>query len=422
MNLQTDSAINYQRALEALRSGVPNRDAVRVLGSNQTEVEKLFAEKLKAAQSDAERGEQVSGILVAGGFGSGKSHLLEYLEHLALSSNFVCSRIAISKETPLFDTEKVIHSAIDNAVVPGMSGQVIQELALRLQPNNPKYAELYEWANSRKSGLCPWFPATLLLHERLNNDPELVDQITGFWSGDKLSISRIRQGLKQVNAAAAYALKPVKLKYLALQRFIFASHLILAAGYSGWVLLVDEVELIGRYSILQRGKSYAELARLLGKTEGESFPGVVTVAAITDDFGLAVLQEKGDRDAIGPRFRNKGTDEYTILAGRAEAGMRYIERSSIVLQPPDPAALWHTYERLKEIHGNAYSWEPPEIPPPEVSVSRRMRSYVRRWVNEWDLKRLYPGQEIVTEDEQEVKPTYDPDEALEVLSEPSNQG
>jgi hypothetical protein len=27
--------IDYQRALEALRNGVPNRDAVRVLGSNQ---------------------------------------------------------------------------------------------------------------------------------------------------------------------------------------------------------------------------------------------------------------------------------------------------------------------------------------------------------------------------------------------------
>ena len=40
--------------------------------------------------------------------------------------------------------------------------------------------EFYQWANSAKSGLSLLFPATLLLHERLNNDPELVDQITGF--------------------------------------------------------------------------------------------------------------------------------------------------------------------------------------------------------------------------------------------------
>ena len=31
----------------------------------------------------------------------------------------------------------------------------------------------------------------------------------------------------------------------------------------GWLLLFDEVELIGRYTLLQRGRSYAELARWL---------------------------------------------------------------------------------------------------------------------------------------------------------------
>jgi len=419
--MQTDAAVNHQRALEALRNGVPNRDAVQVLGSNQTEVEKLFADKLEAAKSAASQGKQVPGALIGGGFGTGKSHLLEYLEHVALSSNFVCSRIVISKETPLYDPVKMFQAAVDGAVVPGVSGQVIQELALRLKPNTQRYADLYKWANSPSSGLSLLFPATLLLHERLNNDPELVDQITGFWSGERLPISRIRQGLRQVNCAGVYSLKPVKLKDLALQRFIFASRLMFAAGYSGWVLLIDEVELIGRYSLLQRGRSYAELARWLGKIQGEAVPGVVAVAAITDDFGLAVLQEKSDRDTIGPRFRSKGSDEYTILAGRAETGMRLIERSVVALQPPDAAALQHAYERLKEIHGKAYSWAPPEIPPPQMSVTRRMRSYVRRWVNEWDLRRLYPGMDIQAEDEQEIRPTYEADEDLEVSSQPVDE-
>jgi len=419
--MESDSVIDFQRALEALRNGVPNRDAVKVLGSNQAEVEKMFRERLAASQRAGQQGKQETGILIAGGFGTGKSHLLEYLEHVAISENFVCSRIVISKETPLFDSAKVFQAAIDGAVVPGMSGQMIQEIALRLKPNTREYADLYQWANSANSGLSPLFPATLLIHERLNNDPELVDQITGFWSGDRLSINRIRQGLRQVNCAGVYTLKAVKLKDLSLQRFIFASHLILAAGFSGWVLLFDEIELIGRYSLLQRGRSYAELARWLGEIQGESLPGLVAVAAITDDFGLAVLQEKSDRDTIGPRFRSKGTDEYTIAAGRAETGMRLIERSVIPLRPPDPATLRQTYERLKEIHGIAYSWDPPEIPPLEKSVTRRMRSYVRRWVNEWDLRRLYPGTDIVTDVEQEIKPTYEPDEDLEISSEPEEE-
>jgi hypothetical protein len=416
-----DSTVNYQRALEALRSGVPNRDAVRVLGSNQTKVEELFRDKLGTVQDAAQQGKQVPGVLVAGGFGTGKSHLLEYLEHIAISNNFVCSRIVVSKETPLFDPSKMFQAAVDGAVVHDMTGQLVQELALRLKPNTQKYADLYTWANSPKSGLSLLFPATLLLHERLNNDPELVNQITDFWSGDPLSISRIRQGLKQVNCGSLYTLKAVKIKELALQRFIFLSRLIDAAGHSGWVLLIDEVELIGRYSFLQRAKSYAELARWLGEVRGESLPGVLAVAAITDDFGLAVLQEKSDRDTIGPRFRNKGTDEYTNLAGRAETGMRLIERSAIPLRPPDPAALKDLYTLLKETHGKAYEWSPPEIPSPTVSIARRMRSYVRRWVNEWDLRRLYPYSEIATEEEQEMKPTYAPDEDLEISSQPREE-
>jgi hypothetical protein len=302
---------------------------------------------------------------------------------------------------------------MDGAIVPEVSGEAIREMALRLQPEDRKYAEFYEWAHRPNSGLSQLFMATLLLHERLNHDPEMVDQITKFWSGEPLPISRIRQGLKEINSSAAYSLKPVKLKDLALQRFLFASRLVLAAGYSGWVLLIDEIELIGRYSLLQRGRSYAELARWMGRVKGESYPGLTAVAAITDDFALAVLQEKGDRERIGDRLRAKGTDEYTTLAPRAETGMRMIERETLTLKPPDATALADAYQRLKAIHGQAYGWDPPEIDKGEASMTRRMRSYVRRWVNEWDLRRLYPDAELSTEEEREMSPSYERDESLE---------
>ncbi|MFN0107173.1 MAG: BREX system ATP-binding domain-containing protein [Bryobacteraceae bacterium] len=409
--------VDYRRALEALRSGVPNRDAVSALGSNQRKAESKFVERLSSVATSAKQGKQVHGLLLAGGFGTGKSHLLDFLEHLAVEKNFVCSRVVISKETPLHDAVKMYLAAIDRALVPSLSGEAVRELALRVQPNSRNYAEFLAWANSPASGLSDLFRATILLHYRLSNDPELVDQITNFWSGEPLAISRIRQGLKQIGFTGTYSLKPVKAKDLALQRFLFASRLILAAGYSGWVLLIDEVELVGRYSLLQRGRSYAELARWMGRVEGEACPGLTVVAAITDDFGLAMLQEKNDRDVVGARFRAKGTDEFITLAGRAETGMRLIEREALTLEPPDESTLLHTYRRLKEIHAKAYNWDPPEIPAGVTLMTRRMRSYVRRWVNEWDLKRIYPGAVLSVEDEQEMRPTYEQDDALEQLSE-----
>jgi len=409
-------AIDYQRALEALRSGVPNRDAVNMLGTTQRHAESLFMERLASIGAAAKEGKQVPGLLIAGGFGAGKSHLLDYFEHAAVAGNFVCSRVVISKETQLFDPAKMFNSAIEGTVVPSLSGEAVREIALRLQPNTRTYMEFHEWANGPASGLSDLFKATILLHDRLGNDPEMVDEIRSFWSGERIAISRVRQGLKQIGGAGMFTLKTVKLKDLAIQRFVFAARLILAAGYNGWVLLIDEVELAGRYSLLQRGKAYGELARWMGRVEGEACPGLTAVAAITDDFSLAVLEEKGDRVTIGTKFRAKGTDEYFTLAGRAEMGMRLIEREAITLHSPDESTLTQTYRRLKEMHAKAYGWDPPEIPTAALSMRRSMRSYVRRWVNEWDLRRLYPGVELSTEVEEEMRPSYEEDVALEQAS------
>ena len=37
---------------------------------------------------------------------------------------------------------------------------------------------------------------------------------------------------------------------------------------------------------------------------------------------------------------------------------------------------------------------------------------MRRWINEWDLKRLYPGAAVTTE-EKVIQPTYDEDADIE---------
>ena len=97
------SAHEARRAIEALRNGVPNRDAVRALGCHQPRAETAFASLLDRASDAGNPPASAQGMLISGDFGAGKSHLLAHLEHLALSRNFVCSRVAISKETPLYD-------------------------------------------------------------------------------------------------------------------------------------------------------------------------------------------------------------------------------------------------------------------------------------------------------------------------------
>ena len=71
--------------------------------------------------------------------------------------------------------------------------------------------------------------------------------------------------------------------------------------------------------------------------------------------------------------------------------MRVIEREQIRLQPPDRDELDRTYTKLKQIHAEAFEWDPPDVEGLERLPSNRMRQYVRAWINEWDLRRLDPS-------------------------------
>ncbi|MGH9101536.1 MAG: BREX system ATP-binding domain-containing protein [Acidimicrobiales bacterium] len=388
--MSVELSVQRRRALEALRAGVPNRDAVAALGSMQQGVEDRFSQLVGAVR--ALPGAPVpGGMLIGGGFGTGKSHVLEHLAHVALSEGFVVSKVVISKETPLHDPAKVYRAAIEAAKVPGRPGSAIDEIAAGVVLDSPRYAELSRWAHQDDSAVDSRFAATLFLHEYRRGDEEFIDRIVRFWAGDPLPVADLRRRLKEAGAAAAYRLRSIKERDLSVQRFRFVSRLVQAAGHAGWVLLLDEVELIGRYTTLQRARSYAEVARWVRGDRDDPAAPVGAVLTTVDDFETQVLVGKNDNELLPKRLRAKGTLEGELLAGQAEVGMRIIEREQVQLQPPGREELDHTYAQLKEIHGQAYGWDPPDVAGLERLPSNRMRQYVRAWINEWDLRRLDPS-------------------------------
>ena len=80
--------VNCRQALEGLRNGVPNVEAVRLLGCNQPEAEERFRRLITQTDADESAEEHPPGMLISGDFGSGKSHLLSYLEGVALKQGF----------------------------------------------------------------------------------------------------------------------------------------------------------------------------------------------------------------------------------------------------------------------------------------------------------------------------------------------
>ncbi|UCH91182.1 MAG: DUF2791 family P-loop domain-containing protein, partial [Nitrospirota bacterium] len=329
--------VSHQRAIEALRSGVPNRDVVKVLGSHQPDLEGKFRRLLQQMSTQAPQGIPTKGLVIEGGFGSGKSHLLKALQHVALEQNFVCSPIVISKETPFYNVATLFRSSINDAIVPGKQGDALTEVAGDLNFQSPQYAELYDWVHRKEQGCDSHFAATLYLYERMINDPELSHRIIRFWAGDPLSNGQLKKYLQGCAPEVPYVFDKLSAQDLAWHRFQFVSRLMMAAGYKGWILLIDEAEIIGRYSFKQRTKSYVEIARWLGALENKMCPGISAIVALTDDFQSVVLDEKQDAHKIEQLCQESEGGDGTNLAHAALRGIRLIEQESeSLIRPYDP--------------------------------------------------------------------------------------
>lgn len=392
MSLATDPVVARRRAIEALRSGVPSRDAVAVMGSGQPAIEDRFAALREAAAAG-----NPAGLLLGGGFGAGKSHLLEHLARLALDAGFTVSRVVVSKETPLHDPAKVFAAAAVTAVTAGRPGPAIAEAAAALDLDGRGYAELLRWATSAGSALNERFAATLALLAQVRaRDAAFTSTIVRFWSGDPIATPELRRRLKEIGDVRP-SLPPVAARELGRQRLRFAAKLLAASGSTGWIILFDEVELVGRYSLQQRAKSYAEIARWVRGDHGGHGVPIAAVLAMTDDYEAAVITDRNDREVVPAKLRAKETPEAVALAAEAQLGMRIIDREMELLTPPDEVELKQAYARLKDLHGEVFGWQPPDVSGLERLGATRMRQYVRAWINEWDLLRLDPGYRPETE-------------------------
>ena len=377
--------LDARTAIEALRAGVPNRAAVRLMGTDEPSLEQAFDEQLQTVWTDHARSRPVLGI--AGGFGAGKSHFLGYLAEVALAHGFVVSRVVVSKETPLSDPARVFEAAVRAAVLPDRHDDAITGALTILRQSREKMAVLEMAVEQAGDALAPVFSVLLFLLQRDTLPAAFARQIERFLAGGKIRGTDIRQALAAVGAERKFDLRLPAAAALQEQRIQFLTALLHAAGYAGWCLLFDEVELIGRYTPLRRALAYSWLATWLGLEGSRAYPGLVAAYAITDDFVTAVIEEREDEGRLTERLRLKGREAEARLAATAMRHIAHTVRTHR-LRAPGLDELMRANQRLSEIYRDAYDWEPPATEPPERTATRTMRQYIKGWVTEWDMRRL----------------------------------
>lgn len=329
-------------------------------------------------------------MLIKGGFGSGKSHTLAFLADLALKSGYVVSRISINKETQLSDPDKLFRALADSALLPDRTGIGLFEAGQQLGADSDPFRELERWANGQ-NGLDGRFAACLKLFRLARRDYEVRDQIIRFWSGDPVGVQWVKGHLRDVGAPVSGPLKTVRVRELGRQRARFASRMLRSVGYRSWIWLIDEVELIGSYSLLRRMQSYSEIGRIIRDDSDLDCPGVIAVFTITDDFDAAVIRGKGDMLTMPPYFAERCRNGWEERRHSPQIGMTAIQTLGILLDRVRVDETSELKEKLRSLYRTAYDWDPPKTEPTKFLSSTTVRQMIKHWVTTWDLQRLLPG-------------------------------
>jgi hypothetical protein len=387
--MEAESKLMARRAIEALRSGVPNRDAVCQLPVFQGDITQKFKELVWEMQESVAAGEEsVRSMTLSGAFGAGKSHLLEYLRHEALEQGCVCSHLVISKETPLFDSLRLLRAAVETAALPDMAGKAVAEILFSKKFDSNKWARLYQWSHEQLGLADRIVPIFKIIEEKPAIIDEFLDKVAWEWSGYPMKVSDIRAALKEIGQHRAYRVKTISQRVLGDCLWRLLPRLFHAAGYNGWVVLVDEVELMLRYSKLQRAKSYAQIAKLAGAAKDFRTYGMLPVFSITDDFWIHAEEKLSDSE-IPEWLRERGRDGDVELAKSAEAGIKLLRRPK-ALRPPRDEELSELRDKVCRLHSQAFGWNAPPAREREALSSRSVREHVKSWIAEWDMMLLYP--------------------------------
>ncbi|AMO59925.1 P-loop Domain of uncharacterised function (DUF2791) [Mycolicibacterium phlei] len=399
--------ISERRAIEALRAGVPNGDAVRALGSGQTAIVKRFDDALaNAGQAEATT---ATGFVISGTFGSGKSHLVEELHQRALAANFVSSKVSISKETPLHLPAKVVHAVVGAMQAKDKPEGLLLDMVLGYRSDRQVAQDFKKWCGTKSSGVSIMFRSLLELRDVGIEDLEVVDLVVRYFSGETIPITSIRRHINEYELDV-----PTEVVVAAdrpWQTIRFLSRFCQVNGYRGWAIFLDETELISKYGPISRARAYEQLGRWLGLRPGHRVAGTAVVATVIDDFAYEVLGNKGDRWHMPGLLREGRRPADVVGAPFAEAAISAID-DALHLNPMTEAELRKAHDILRTAHARAYGWEAPEL---EVEFRRHQptRLYIRRWINEWDLRRLYGKRDLELADREDIELDFREDDVFE---------
>lgn len=329
-----------RHVIEALRSGIPSRAVGQYFSEARPGIMKEISGHL---DETCETGKS-KGMIIAGKYGEGKTHLLNTVFSMAHSNNMVVSYLSLSKETPFDKLYLVYQKLVNNTFLPKRVQPGFTQILEKMTPGSPAANELLLYAAKHLETDKLYY----LLRAYLNTeDLDEKFMLQADLEGDFIANVLLKQIYRRIyNERVKYNVNFSKTKHCR-DYFSFLSRLFRLMGYNGWVILIDETELIGRLSKKARLNAYRNIAQFL--LPDERLEGIYTLFALGASYTEDVIETKHDYENLEEIYPEQQEPVRTVL--------NLITRAQ-QLAPLTDSEIREVLKKIQVFHGRAYDWNP----------------------------------------------------------------
>ena len=334
------SSFEARHIIEALRQGVPSRAVGRYFSDSRPGIMKKISESMEKVLD----GEGSRGMIVTGRYGEGKTHLLNTVFNQSHASKCVVSYVSLSKETPMDKPYLFYQKVIANTYLPDHEQPGFSEKLEALSPNSPAATDMLVYAAKELETDKLYY----VLKSYLNTqDEEEKFALLADMEGDFIANAQLKRIYRRIfNTPAKFNTNFTKTKH-AMDYFYFMSRLFDRLGYKGWVILVDEAELMGRLGKKARLKAYQNTGRFL---QGEErLTNIFTLIALSSSYVEDVIDGKHEFENVEQNMPENQALVRDVLNAMIKAPE---------LVPLTREEIMQTLLRVQEFHGQAYDWTP----------------------------------------------------------------
>jgi len=334
--------------LESIRAGIPSRQMIEQLPDLRSHI----TQKIEADLDELETGNAPRGRIIWGEYGQGKTHFLKMTEQQLLHKGYAVSYYTLNRDLGL-NNLKVLFPVLANQTLTGdnMIPGIMNQLA---SDNLPQ--DLMDLLRQAESGILHPLPSLILQAFLQFRDADEMLLLYNALMGNQAYWAPAKAICRKAMRYELRAMPKFTIKEHGQAFFEFFPYLLRILGYKGWVILIDEAELIGKLGKVGRLNSYLNLSYLLNWNEEHKHPFYTLVASAKTLQSEVFYGRRNDVDKMPAaalerfdRASSRTIKNFFDLAGNSN--------QNLMLNPIQKEDYLKLYTQIFDLHRQALPWK-----------------------------------------------------------------